>query len=243
MNVYAGDFNLSWRYKVPAGSDAWIDLNQTSHDIYVAYGAPYGSVVTTKRVEWVCNAAKGNSAEPNCVDAVFHSLDLDFRLGATPPNPLWLLLEEGGGHQGECGPLADFFILCNRMLGITATMTKGYIYPLQDGLGGRWSTDGIDNEWRMIVDPPHTGGWSHPHATYLVVEKLGWLDQHGGSNNYEAGVLYNDLYYCVGEGIYGSPTAAMLAMVDKTLWAYRSAPDPNLWGMCENPGPYPEYDW
>ncbi|MBN1342941.1 MAG: hypothetical protein JXQ73_09695 [Phycisphaerae bacterium] len=201
--------------------------------------------MTTKRVEWVCQKAAGETLEPNCVDAIFYGMGLMPVLGSTPPVPLWLLLDPSGTHQADCGYLANFFILCCRMLGVSAPMTKGYIYPLTAGLGGRWSLSSNDTEYRLVTDPPpHAGGFSHPHATYNVVEMLLWSGSEGGTNKYEGAVLYNGKYYCVGFDAYAHPSLAMYALVDKTFWVYQTSS--TTWYYCINPpdpGPYPEWDW
>jgi hypothetical protein len=234
---------LNWQYKVPDGSNTWIDMCTTDNPVYLTYGQPAGSCVTAKRVEWVCEKASGLSAEPNCVDGIFNRLNLSYTLGSTAPTPLWLLLA-GPSYHADCGKLADFFMLCCQMLGLHAQLEKGFIYPKLAHAGGDWKPSEGSPVTRFVAnsDPPHVGGATHPHGRFNWVEWIMFLDGQGGENFYEGAVRYGGRYYCIGEDIYTSPDAVMNAMVQKTFWCWqKSSAGPLDYDYCQDPGPYPEW--
>jgi hypothetical protein len=234
-----------WKYRVPSGSNTWIQIAEpTDASIYVTYGEPWGSCVTKKRVEWVCQKASGQFLEPNCVNAVYFGVknEAAFMLGARPwPDPPWLAL---GGVPGECWNLRDLFVLACEMLGLTCGIEKGFIYPnLNHGdhhqnmqTAGRWNANEfMEGSRSSITDHTRT-----VHNEYNVLESL--MFYCGGYNYYEAAARYAGNYYCIPGDIFPSPTDAMLALVTKTYWTYKTD-NSGGFAVCDDPGPCPEHDW
>lgn len=206
--------------------DSW------GHTIYLTYSTPSGGSVTQMRIVWVTNAANGKSAEQDCVNAIFDGMDkYKYTLGATPPNPTWLIL---GGDLADCGILADQFRLACLMLGLPDNFTKGFIYPLAAVGGAKFSTSGADNETRTLSG-------SH-QVNHGAQEKMGFQDGNGGNNNYEGCVKYGTIYYCIGEARYPTPQATMTDMVVFTFWGAMGGGG-GVWTFCKNPGPYPIAKW
>ena len=63
VGIYDGDFSLTWKYKVPSGSNNYIacaDVNPTKHKVYVVLGPPCGSqsIPWQKVLDQACEAAE-----------------------------------------------------------------------------------------------------------------------------------------------------------------------------------------
>jgi len=94
--IYCYLVQQHWKYRVPSGSNNWIDMNTTANSLFLTYGTPGGSCVTTKRIATVCLYAAGQTEPNGIAEAIFWSLtgftyDLDAEIEG--PTPIWLLYD------------------------------------------------------------------------------------------------------------------------------------------------------
>jgi hypothetical protein len=120
-----------WKYRVPSGSNSWIDMNRTENPLYVTYSQPGGSCVTTERVYWVCRYADGKSEPNEIAEAIFQALPNEtYNLDANVdgPRPIWLIYD---GQQSQCPGLATFVGVHFSMVGMP-DWQRLFCYALPD---------------------------------------------------------------------------------------------------------------
>jgi hypothetical protein len=229
---YSGDFSVAWKYKVTGtyGNDNWMDLNTTTHTVYVTYGtpAPGGDDSTVKRIDWVCDKANGQSTVGGGADAVFGGLSGSFDLGAAMwgPSPIWRL--HNAGEASQCPGIADYVNQHFRMLGL-GTGEIRYCRAKPDGTYEAASS-APGTEWRVIVP-----GGEHPdpttHDNEYGSERLAMVDGNGDGNAYEATCLFNSTYYALtGDGVFSASTPEEVvetAFGSDVEWQWRTGTSPD----------------
>jgi len=233
-------FNIDWKYKVPSGTNAFIDIGTTEHRISLTYGAPNpsGNGVTVKRIRYVCGKALNLSDPIMCADKIFESLPGAFDLSGPKwgPTPIWQV------HMGEisqCPGLARFVNRHFQMLGLTSTEVIRYCHALPDGTYIA-ATIAPDTQWRLVI--PGTG---HPspttHDDGYDWERLAHVDGDGNGNAYEATCLYGGTHYALGVGYKRPPPVGRFTTAEKVVeasftsieWQYRTgASSPYTFHKC-----------
>lgn len=118
------DQQIAWSYKVPSGSDNWIVMNTTVHDIYQSYDDPVGSPpAPRKRVQTVCNNAEDETTEEGIADGLVDWIDdaLNDQLGGqiSPYVDAWCYYDPNADGL-ECDDQARMMKLALELLGVEA---------------------------------------------------------------------------------------------------------------------------
>jgi hypothetical protein len=210
--------------------------NSGPHTIYVTYGTPAGSVVTEKRVSFVCNAATGKSGLEECADAVFGSLSGSYNLGASMwgPDPVWLLHDSG--QSSQCPGLAKYVNVHFQMLGLGAGAIK-FCHANADGTYS--ASDDPDGGVSRSCTSGNNGHTNNTHAVYNTAESLVHWDGSTppGPNRYEATCFFNSYHYAL-------PSCKKSTAKEVVRWAFGNPPNIR-WEYVDldNPGPPPTYKW
>ncbi|MDI6783472.1 MAG: hypothetical protein QME64_05170, partial [bacterium] len=103
--IYIAVVDYQWKYSTD--STHWASANSSGpHKYYVTFGAPIGGATnkcTEQRIKWDIETCSQQTTEQGIADAIYTAFESEppyFRLGANPPNPLWLLME-GPQYEGE----------------------------------------------------------------------------------------------------------------------------------------------
>ena len=138
--------------------------------------------------------------------------------------------------------IADLFNQVCRMLGISE-LPKVFVYPSQSG-GSYWTMSSRGQDFRGVV------AWhredsviSKLHSKFDKSELIFFADGNGFINRYEAAILYNNTYYCLGEDAYQSTQYMMSDLVEFTYWYYQFGLGDQQWKACKKPGPWPQREW
>ncbi len=241
---------ITWTIAMADGvATGWEDLDITGpHKIFLTLGDPTGSVVTEKRMAYVCGVCQDQSTLLGCADAI-HSLWLPHsarpRLNAcvTPPTPLWRLLSES---EGACIDLARLMRLCLKMIGGDATC--GYYYPSSDLLGLYHLDSGHQEKRDCLGQCPECAN-AHAHGNEdLCMLEIDFETQIMVANRFEGVCVVADQ----GETRYYPAKMPSQSSAHEVLywweghnnvgqiWAFRSCPYmPNKpdWRWCQSPGP------
>jgi hypothetical protein len=157
-----------WKYRVPTGSNEWISMGATGNPLYLTYGTPDASVVTKKRVEWVCQTAAGLSQITPCAHAIWMALlgsPPSFNIDSEPKalsRDYWLMMDS---DTGSCIQLAELMRLMVEMLGIRGA-TLGFVYGSTDEDCFSISSD--DFEHRMCPWHPGDPNYGTTDATSVL---------------------------------------------------------------------------
>ena len=102
------------------------------HKIYLTYGEPTGSVVTERRIRWVCKKVAGKSTPEEFGDIIGPDAVGGHRFGVhsifgTPPSrsSAWLVMS---GKKGDCGTLSTLMKYELDMLGATGAEVR-LVFP------------------------------------------------------------------------------------------------------------------
>ena len=241
--------SISWKITI---ENTELSIGDTgSHKIYVTYGTPSGSVVTEKRINCVTSACKGLANEAIIVQKLWTDVvgPGSYSLGAPYPNPEWKIL---GGTSGECIAIAKLFEMAIKMIGITpgsGSVVFLYVDPNGSSHENSDSSNFATRDCR-IGNNGHTSSIGATHADENQYEKLAFVDNSDGGNNWEACYKYRHnsssswVWYAAGTGgrYYSSVQNCMNDIVKYTRWRYCNSSFGSL-GTCTDPGPSPEKTW
>jgi len=230
---YDNNFYIYWKYKVSNGTGSWIDVNVTSHTLYVTWGTPAGSVATLKRIDFVCSSANNCDELGDAADSMYDALKPEiYNVYASHagPTPIWLIHD---GEESKCYGLALYIDVHFQMLGLGSGETR-FCWAHADGTC-TYNTQGNTHDQRRYF--PITGH-SDPtsHDEYYSYERLFMLDSTGWIHNYEAACYFNSTYYALigsQDGKFANPYDVVTTCFS-TDWRYWSG---LLWYKC------PEVTW
>jgi hypothetical protein len=118
--------SINWSV-VPPGTTNWCSAGITGpHTNYVTWTDPSGSTATFKRVNWVCNIAKGAGSTSDAGMDFCYALRSSpgFGTNVTNPNDPWGFLDSG--IKGDCITLAAVAAKGMQTIGIGATPDVAY---------------------------------------------------------------------------------------------------------------------
>lgn len=205
--------DIAWKITFTAPEpDIEVSLgNSGSHKIYVTWdtpntGASSGSVVTEKRIIYVCEKADGlgGTDVTEAADALFLSLTGTFVLNATEPSPIWTL--HNSGVVAECPGLAKYVNVHFEMLGL-GSGSLNYCLAKIDGTYSAETVRPASTPVRTVVP-----GSGHPdpttHGDYYD-EIFTHLDGSTppGRNDFEATCFFNSYHYALGVSEAADPGA------------------------------------
>lgn len=252
--VYCDTVNQAWKYRVPAGSNTWIDINNTSVPLYLTYGEPGGSCVTERRVWEVCTLASGQSEPNNIAKAIFDGLPSEmYNLEAENdgPVPIWLLYD---GEESACPGLAWFVGVHFSMIGMP-DWQRLFCYALPDFWflppshpWNQYATASYRDSyfgWPALPTRAPAATVGHPNSTGHGdkgwPECLYMVDGDGNRNTYEATCYFGGRHFALlGEtkGIFADHTE-VVKYCFSTDWYYVDPNSPNL----PDPNDYFGDDW
>jgi hypothetical protein len=245
---FASRAELPGRVDVVVGSIRWravangkrVELGTTGpHRIYVVLDRPGGKMecprdnafvetgpdqhVTTRRLRWAVEAARGKAIEKDCVDAVFLRLMNDgvgYHLGrrwetgavnntGMVPKPglhhyLWAC--NGADAVGECHNIAAAFALACRILGARGTFEVGVMFPWPSRAES--PPDYPRSAARTASGRPILGKYNERYLRDHLDEAHGqealvFLDHRGAGNNFEGVVCYEGkALYAIGDDVF-----------------------------------------
>ena len=230
--VRSGSFTCDWKFRSPTGANTQRNLNSSTHNVYLSYGTPAGSVVTVKWIAFVCGAADNESDLTTCANKVFGDLTGSFDLTGTiwGPDPVWLL--HNAGEKAQCPGLALFVSKHFAMLGLGAGTIK---YCHATAAGKYVAADASPGDIRRTIGAEHPGATTHDDHNTL--ENLIHWDGSTppGNNRFEATCLLNGWHYALGVGKYNTAKGVVVAAFGTTInWNYVA---------IDAVGPPPTYKW
>jgi len=126
-------FSLQWKYKINGDSEYWMNINSSSHVVYLTYTSPIyyqTAEPTKKRMNWCVTTASLESAIHNIASKIQNGLGGDPPYeptdpGATgsQPSPEWIMMDGPDGshkHGAECLYQARMMKAALGQLGISA---------------------------------------------------------------------------------------------------------------------------
>lgn len=268
IKKYDNNFTIDWKYKVPSGTNANIDINTTTHTVYLTWDTP-GIIapdkVTEKRLNAVVEACEALTTDSAVCDGLWTDVVLIAQYSASStPSLDWLMLDTLASPRikGSCKDISRLFMRCALMIGLKPASAGGcfeitYCFP---DLNGESFEDPDFNAIKTrnctSGNNGHTASVGSTHDDELTVEKLNFIDGSGVGNNWECCFKYSGTpskWYAPGtykedppgtvvcDGTFTSVQGVMDAIVDYTIWLYKLSS--GAWVHCEEPGPEKEHEW
>ena len=209
---------LSWKVKIGV-DETEFDLGSSGvHNVYVTVAEPTGSDVTLWRIKKVVNLCDGETGIEACLSKLQTVCHFDLDVNFCESNEL--IWKAATGANCDCISQVRFYMLALKMLGFSSTGDIKFVIP-QSGFAAK------------AVDSPFLNSYREARPSDGAL--MGYYDQLGGPNKFEATYLLNGKYYMGGTSSFKtSAFAVMQAVCERSFWQVADPSNPSLFQVAED---------
>jgi hypothetical protein len=121
-------WELVWRYKVPSGSNTWIELGTSNNYLFVTWGTPNGSTVTAKRMLWATYVCTYSDSVAYLGYSMAHAVHDYTIFGGDNPTNRWQALDYI--LSNDCLASSALAVTALQLLGIPTSACDSQVsYP------------------------------------------------------------------------------------------------------------------